>query len=227
MTNKLIYILACTLMVIFEGCGCSTTKNISLPRNFPEFFLPPPQPSATDEISKSYFTDCKTINDINLKLSSALDKCGYLRKSYFYVANGFALVTQLEKINEDGSLKPENERWTIDEYNSHFSLRSYLRRLLYANPGFYRCIVFIITDSYYKYSENLATQKQTREWLISGTNRLPVEISKIVINDNYSFNVLIYEFKKNETETESNILIPSSITGRNHLINSKIYDQLK
>jgi hypothetical protein len=218
MTNK---ILCSLFWVIIAGCAYSKSKDI------PEFRLPPPQPSATDDIAPSYFSNCKTLSDVNTKLTSALDKCGYVRKSFFYVPNGFALVTQLEKINEDGSVKPEGERWRLDNYRGEFSLKNYFRNLFNANPGFYRCIVFVITDSYYKYSENLATQGQAREWLISGVNKLPPEIGQIKTSPNYSYNVLIYQFKKNENDSATNIIIPSPITGRTHLIKSKIYEQLK
>ncbi len=193
---------------------------------FPKFPLPPPQPSATDEIPKTYFSGSQTLSDVNKKLTSALEKCGYTRKSYFYVPNGFALVTQLEKINTDGTPKPDSERWRGDNHRE-FSLKNYLKDLLYAQPGFYRCIVFVVTDKYYKYSDTLATRQQTQDWLISGTNRLPSEIGALTLNDGHSFDVLIYEFKKNENDQESNIIIPSAMNGKIHLTRSKVYDHLK
>lgn len=197
------------------------------PKDFPEFPLPPPQPSATDKIPESYFKNCITLNDINTKLDHTLDRCGYVRKSYFYVPNGFALVTQIEQIDKDGTSKPENERWHDNYGMGEFSLENYLTKLFFAKPGFYRCIVFIISDNYYIYSEDLTTRKQAEEWLISGTNKLPEEIGKISVNNKYLFDVLIYEFKKDETESEAKILIPSAITGRAHLRKSRILEELK
>src|SRR5688572_6309042 len=74
--------------------GCSPTKPlINNPYDDPEFPLPPPQPSASDNISNSKFNNCTTISQINDTLIKAMEECGYTRRSYFYVPNGFALVT--------------------------------------------------------------------------------------------------------------------------------------
>jgi hypothetical protein len=187
----------------------------------PEFPTHPPKPSTTDILSKSYFSGSKTVGDVNVKLSNALEECHYFRRSYFHVPNGFALATQLEQINEDGTCLPDNQRWTDDKPKEKFSLANYLSALLNASPGYYRCIVFIVSDNYYRLSQTPATKSQTDEWIDSGLNRLPPEISKLPLNDNYSFDALIYEFKKNKNDKQAN-LIKSPVPGRTHLINSKI-----
>jgi hypothetical protein len=61
--------------------------------HFSIFSLPPPSPSASDELSKSYFNSCKTLYDVDSVLSNAMEKCGYIRRSYYFVLNGFAMVT--------------------------------------------------------------------------------------------------------------------------------------
>lgn len=207
------------------GLNYEKTANSKL--EIPVFPLPPPFPSATDEIPISFFSLCQTLGQVNDQLCYSLNKCGYLRRSYFYVPNGFALVTQLESINADGSSK-YNERWTTQsKKNDSFSIYNYFSDLLYAKPGFYRCIVFIITDKPYYYSDKETTNDQTIKWLNSGLNRLPEEIKKNHLNQNYTFNVLIYEFKKNETDLNLTLSTPSSHIGRKHLKKSNIYAYLK
>ncbi|WP_143305642.1 hypothetical protein [Chitinophaga vietnamensis] len=235
--SSYILIPVCAFMICTFFTRCASRKSESgfggaVPDSaaaiyIPAFPFPPPQPSATDEISRSYFATCKALSDVNARLSAALDKCGYVRKSYFSAPNGFVLVTQLEKINKDRTVKSENERWIQEEDQESFSLKNYLTRLLFANPGYYRCIVFVVSDRYYHYSENKATERQANEWLASGINRLPAEIGKIPFNENHSLDVLIYEFKKNESDTSVSMIVPSPVTGRNQLIKNKIYDGLK
>ena len=228
MLNKFLLVVSCLFLF-----SCNSTQRSGgahnpdvraiAPNDIPAFPLPPPQPSATDEIPPTYFERSKSLDDVNNILTKALDKCGYLRKSYFYVPDGFALVTQLEKINLDGSPKGDDERWVAETQVGSFSLKDYFKRLLKANPGFYRCIVFVVTDKYFHYSDTLATKNQANQWLIDGVNRLPAEIGQLGLNSNYAFNVLIYEFKKNENDTATNIVLPSPVMGKMQLTKSGFY----
>jgi hypothetical protein len=196
----------------------------------PEFNLPPPQPSATDVLPGTYFTDCKYLKQINTKLLAALAGCGYSRRSYYHAPNGFALVTQLERINENGMPKQEKERWETDmSLASVFSLKSYFKSLFFSNQGYYRCIVFLITNANYTSSQTTATKKLANEWLKDGSNKLNTEIGDLPVTDDYSFDVLIYEFKKNENDNgmDCSIVLPSPITGRTHLKNTEFFKYLK
>lgn len=197
------------------------------PQEIPEFPFPPPAPSATDELPRSFFSSCTTLDDINVQLSNSLYQCGYISKRYFHVPNGFALVTQLERINADGSPRLQ-ERWNIQAAKDKvFSIRDYFESLFYANPGSYRCIVFVITDRYYAYSTEDITRDQTLKWLQIGVNRLPGEIGKIKLSPEYSVDVLIYEFKKNEKDSAAVLSAPSLLQGREHLIKSNIISYLR
>jgi hypothetical protein len=190
--KRLYFLLLSLAILIISGCAYRKVSSAP-PDSFPKFALPPPTPSATDKLSKSYFKNCKTLHDVDSVLSYAMTNCGYVRRSYYYVPNGFAMVTQLEQINEDGTSKPDDVRWdttnNIIYHHSSFSLLDYIYRLFHANPGFYRCMAFVITDTIYSYSPKVATKSLTSEWLSTGTNSLPYAYSKQqTINDSYDFN---------------------------------------
>lgn len=195
----------------------------SIPKNYPRFPLPPPKASTTDNIPSSFFQNCLTIGDVDKKLSQALDKCGYLRKSYFYVPNGFALVTQFEAINKDGSPKQGTERWVASgAFKNNFSISEYFKRLLYAKKGYYRTIVFIFSEDYITQSSKEATSSEAKNWLETGANKLPKALVKMPFNQDYTLDALIYEFKKSENDSSAVLVTPSEISGRTHLIKTKI-----
>jgi len=216
------------IVSILHGCVCSRSSSPSLHGStFPEFPSRPPQPSATDRIANSYFGGCKTLRDIDNKLLSALSRCGYYRQSYFHVIDGFAMVTQFEQISENGKPNPEETRWVKYSSSNTNSLADYLKNLFFARVGYFRCIVFMITDKPYSFSDQIISNKQPDEWLNGGNNILPSEVGQIAINDSYYCDVLIYEFKQTEAGAKSQLLLPSPVTGREHLDNTHLFDQLK
>ena len=72
----------------------------------PEFPWPPPPPSATAEIRCEQLrlkTRLTSFGDVDRRLSEALDANGYCERRYYAVPDGFALVTRIEQINDDGT----------------------------------------------------------------------------------------------------------------------------
>lgn len=221
-------------LILFLLCleGCKSKKMVVDPEPepapghyFPDFRMPPLNPSAKKEIEPKVFSDCINLRDVSFKLSKALESCGYERVAYHKVQNGFAMVTQLEIINSDGTSRPDNERWSQNGYivgNDN----NYIYNFFFPNPVYYRFFVFIISNINYSLSEGSIDRKYARDLLISGVNKLPYEIGKIKLKNDHYFDVLIYEFKKNENDSILKQSIPSSISGMNHLINSNIAKSL-
>ena len=50
--------------------------------------------------------DTMLLGQVDRKLRKALDDCGYVETSYFWVPGGFAAATRLEQINPDGTILP-------------------------------------------------------------------------------------------------------------------------
>jgi hypothetical protein len=191
----------------------------SIIQNFPQFQLPPPQWSADANLS-DYFDRCKTLYDAEKILRTAMNATGYYSRRYFRVVNGFAMVTQLEQINADGSCKPEEDRWKSKPVrSSQFSIIDYMYALFVPQPGHFRIVAFVVTPEPFS---NNSTQKISREeatgWLNEGRNCLPDYIgNQAFIPEKTVVTALFYEFICKESDQKLNLVAPGSLGAMRHL----------
>jgi hypothetical protein len=168
------------------------------------------------------------LNDIDFKLTTALDSAGYLQRSYYAVPDGFALVTRLEQINSDGTPKNGDQRWlTENEPLQSFSLTEYLTRLFTAKPGFYRVIAFIITLHEFAQSDATVSVQQAEYWLASGMNKLPLPIGNMVYTRQYACTALIFEFQQAAAGQKAKLDVPSRLAAQVHLARANIWPALE
>lgn len=197
----------------------------------PSFPWPPPRPSAEalvpDQFLRNAVSERVYLRDIDMRISSALEKAGYFQKSYFLVLNGFALVTHLEQINEDGTPKLGSQRW-IAEVGPlrEFSLAAYLRALFTSNAGYFRVIVFIVTNQPFNQTGVPIGRDQALAWIDKGSSILPSEIGASVYTAEHYCKALIYEFEKSPYEQEAE-QISLGLQGREHLQRSQIWNGLE
>ncbi|XZF16607.1 hypothetical protein ACTHGU_10765 [Chitinophagaceae bacterium MMS25-I14] len=207
--------------------AATAAPEVPHPANMPEFPWPPPKPSSTDQLPGTLFANCHTLGSVSDKLKRALDRCGYSRKSYFYIPGGFAMVTELEQFNTDGTSVREPDRWNIlAKKNRVFTLSDYLSSLFKAKPGYYRCIVFLVTDQPFNTTSTPPSEGLAEKWLDTGLNKLPAAVSTYSTNPDYDYNVLVYEFKKPQNADASQLSNPGLLTAHTHLIKSKLLDAL-
>lgn len=176
-----------------------------------------------------YFANCATIGSVDKKLRQALIDCGYSQHSYYAVPGGFALVTQFESFNDDGTSKKGPARWSESlKDNSDFSLKNFLKNLVNAKKGFYRIFVFIFSDEIITSSSKKVGVNEARGWLESGANKIPKSLSDYVYNkEDYNMEAFVYEFKKNENDTLAYQVNPSRLSAQDHLNKSNILNKLK
>jgi len=198
----------------------------------PQFPWPPPRASAMALVPRSFLTAPSgppgLLADVSARVLSALDQCGYSEHSFYAVPDGFALVTQLEQINRDGTPKQAPARWAADVPPLRsFSLSDYLKALFTANPGHYRILVFVVTSHPFSQAEASVGREEAERWLASGLNQLPDAIGKLPFSEAVACTALVYEFEQPEAGKEPVILIPSDLTGTDHLAKSRLWDALK
>lgn len=227
----IIFILGVVVLIV----SCVSKRNYRVlttvkKQDVPEFELPPPQPSATYNFPSEFLSKYEVFGDLEAVLNNSLNQAAYARWSYYYVQNGFAVATQLEKIEEDGSPCVEAERWEVNSDNlseiQEFSIRDYITSLFKAEPGYYRCIVFVVTSDYFTYSTTPPSKDEALEWIDEGSNRLPKWLASQNLTSDHRLTALIYEFKKLENSESAKILIPSKQSGKNHLEKSKLYSYI-
>jgi hypothetical protein len=204
-------------------------KNIQDAVNaFPKFPLPPPQWTADANLD-AYCNNCKTLYDAERIIRKAMDATGYYSRRYYYVPEGFAIVSRLEQFNEDGSCKGESSRWNTKAVSTEkFSLSNYMYSLFVPQPGHFRVIVFVVTPQTFNAD---TSQKITREsataWLNEGRNRLPEAIGNLPFQANKTaMSALVYEFIANESDKKLKFMEESPVEGMTHLRMSKLLDHL-
>jgi hypothetical protein len=179
----------------------------------PEFPWPPPAASASYVLPRVLFEKDATVGQVAGAIVSALERKGYVERSFFRTgAGGVALVTRLERINDDGSSFADGERWPAETLRSS-TLASFLRGLFFVDPGRYRIIVFILQDLPFAQSPDRVTGDDARAWLRAGANVLPREVADSPFGDGQC-TALVYEFASDGTAVR---VVESRLTGKEHL----------
>jgi hypothetical protein len=181
----------------------------------PDFPWPPPAASASYVLPQRLFGSRTTVGEATDAIIAALERNGYVERSFYGTpAPGVALITRLERINDDGS-PAAAERWAAGGYqNDALNLAQFLRGLFYADPGRYRVIVFIIQDQPFTQAPEKAFSGEQAEALLpSGANVLPPEVAERPVAESHC-TALIYEFANDGTAMRK---VQSRLTGMQHL----------
>ena len=167
------------------------------------------------------------LSDVAKKLENALRSAKYRRWSYYSVPDGFAMVTQMEQIKPDGTPSSEPARWStkmprIDKMN----LLEFIKALANAQPGYYRVIVFIVTDHPWRRIGDKPTGVVAEQWLAEGFNKLPEYIGRLAYGCEHRTTALVYEFKKRNSNADAIFIDTSETRAMDHLKKAGIYDPL-
>lgn len=198
-----------------------------------DFSWPPPEPSTKVTIPRALFLtgvagENQTLGRVGDRLEAALIEAGYVEYGYQSIGcSGFAMVTRLERIDETGRPLPGAERFAPPEARPNWSLGSYLQRLFYAPPGYYRQIVFAATEQPYD-EEDLApapTRDELDEMMADAdVEALPDALVERPFTRSHRLHALIFEFEKGEAERD--VRQVSRLGGAAHIQAAGIYDGL-
>ena len=192
----------------------------------PEFPWPPPPPSDRMLLPRAGFARGLGANpslmDAAGHLTDALGQAGYSQYSFYSAPGGFALVARLERIRPDGTPEPEGQRFAPPSATEPFSLGIYLKQLFIAPEGYYRLIVFVVTDNVVVTKGAAPTAAIAEAWLRKGADRLPAAYATLPFTKEHEVDALIYEFRK-EGKGQATTLTPSPIDARAHLEKAGLY----
>jgi hypothetical protein len=192
------------LMAMMSGSDPTQGQEIMLMSGdvtLPRFPWPPPKPTSWGELPPDWLPaqEPPTLGQVGELLKSALVAERYPRYAYLAVPNGFALVAQLEQIQQDGTPATPN-RWDPKLPSmATMSYLDFLKALLVAPTGHYRVIAFIVTDVPWPQSAPGPTDEQAQQWLSTGLNTLPAAVRDMRYTANYQTTALVYEFAKDES----------------------------
>lgn len=197
--------------------------------SMPEFQWPPPRASEEYVLPRNVFGDgsrALVFSDVDRILVAALKAGGYTARSYYSVPHGFALATRIEQINDDGTPKMPPARFALEpEQVSVFRPMDYLKALLNGVPGYYRVIVFILTDTPFQASGAPTTEAQATAWVSSGVNVLPRTIGDLPFTRDVNCTALVYEFmrKPGADSDATEFAMPGHLDAMTHLVKSGIW----
>jgi hypothetical protein len=126
----------------------------------------------------------------------------------------------------DGTPLPEQFRFLQPGSQEPFSLPLYVKQLFFAPEGFYRQIVFAISDQPFAATGAKIDARGAQQLLRGGTNRLPREFEEMPFTAQHRASALIYEFRKGPRDGEVAILTPGRLAARTHLERAGLYEAL-
>lgn len=178
-----------------QACGTAYTHGL------PNFDWPPGPPTTETRISSRLLRaeeGATTLGTVADRLVKALDREEYIY-SFSYVPNGFALVTQIEQILDDGSFGPQ--RWSRDLPRARdLKFISFVQALFRAPVGRYRVIAIVVTDAPRDRASPTITAGRMDSMLRCGKNQLPAAIRKLPFTEMVRADALVYEFTKAERD---------------------------
>jgi hypothetical protein len=202
----------------------SVDTSVWLPALLP---WPPPDPSSRVVLLRGLLEHAPggitTLGDVDVAITSALGVAGYFGSSYWGVPGGFAVVTPLEQTDDRGKPLDGAARW-IDAPVSMkaFSLAEYFRALLTAPPGYFRVLMFVVSDAPFAPSGAVAKLETVERWSRGGLNVLPQSLQRQVLTDQHNVTVQVYEFVKAHDDDEPETTVPGHLAAVDHLRAAKL-----
>ncbi len=193
----------------------------------------PPQPSSSYEIERRMLipeAGRASFGDVSKRITKALKEPPFQYPEIRYYAlpyGGFAIVTRIEQFNADGTPK-EAGRWTIAYIPpKKLTISTILQCLFRAKKGYFRIIVFLITDKINPFcGDEPVGMNIAIGWLGGGGVRLPQIIADQEFGPSHYCLALIYEFEKPGDNEPGVYIMPSSRGAAEHLNKSKILEKL-
>lgn len=170
-----------------------------------------------------------TLAGVAAKMEKALDRSGYSSPGYYPVTGGFAMLTQLERINPDATPFPPDQRWKIKVDPARlasFNLAAYLKALLGKDAGVFRVIAFVFSTDPIIGGKSEPGMEKAKVWVEEGAKTLPGQIAAQPYPQGMVCTALIYEFKIPAHGESATQLKPSEHNGQQHLRAARILQAL-
>ena len=210
--------------------GGSSTTTACASRGLAEFPWPnPPAPSDSTLIPPYLLfpggSEGKTLLDVARRLEASIAAAGYLETRYLGAGcDGFSVMLDLEHIEADGARKPGTAGFAPTTAEPGFTLAGYIKRLFYAPPGYYRQIVFVVSDRGIADTTPAPTPGELRAIAKDGSAALPPAYGKVPFTWNYKVVALVYEFQKGPKDGDARQIPPTGrLRAQQHLKKASLY----
>ena len=221
-----------------DGCPENSTyaKILDLSiQDYPILPWPVPRWSTNTRIPRSLLYNAETLQEVQLLLTQSLIRAGYPQYSYYLLPDnlGFAIVAKQERIYQDGSPWPGDERWNVDiNYTSLQEGKTFLdqiwnygKSIFLPAGGRFRFVIILVSRQPQTEAGPVASQSYMASMVESGSRRLPETFMERPFTEQYDCIALIYEYFQGEYDDSPKLVRPSRVLGREHLIKAKILSE--
>lgn len=196
-------------------------------RPLPEFPWPPPMASHHHLVPRELVgEDSESLGEIHARLRAAIHDAGFRETPLFEVPGGFAIVTLVERIQDNGVSYPVPDRWNAGKLPPG-SIREYLTHLFFGPPGRFRMIVLAVTTDPVMGvgGDDPITEEDARRLTEGAGLVLPPEIAEQPFEGRHVL-ALVYHFQRQVGAT-SILHRPDEIGPEEHLRGAGIMDRLE
>ena len=193
----------------------------------PSYPWPPEDPSSLarlDAIHDFSNGGRASLYDVAETLRDALLRAGYPELGYYQAPGGFAIVTRLEGIDTEGRPLGPDRRYRLPDDAVDFSFTDYIRGLFFAPDGYYRLIVFVVTDQAYTTRDQPLDENVALARLRRGAVALPPAYHDKPFTAQHRVDALIYEFHTAAHQVET--LRPGRLLPTTHIERTGLLSRL-
>jgi hypothetical protein len=191
----------------------------------PQLDWPPPKWTVQHEIPRNVLVvpGAHVLGDYFAGVRRMLARANGLDGSVFALGdNGFAVVSRLESIHDDGAPLSGNERYCLDRtewFRYGFSLRRYLDSLLGLSPGRFRMFVILVTPRTVAPAPAAMSWPSALSHYARGAASLPASLAQVPAPADTHVVVLVYEFQRESlAQKEARFVESSAISAVDHLV---------
>lgn len=204
-----------------ESDGAATTGSAPPESALPDFPWPPPRWSARKDLTDIARHHATTLGEIADNLVTALNNAGYPEYSLYAAPGGFALVARLERTEEDGTPNADF-RFLSPREEEPFDLTEYVSALFFTPEGYYRQIVFVVTDQPFVAADEAPNVAAAESMLGDGATALDAPLRERPVADATRVIAIVYEFRKGAGPEDVAIITPGRLDGDLHMVRSGI-----
>jgi len=187
-----------------NALGDSGIRTRTAHAELPAYPWPPERPTSRFNLIRAdtLFAALSFV-EVEQHLRHALAQADYYEMTVYQAPGGFVLATRLEAIDTQGKPLEGTHRYRLPKPEAEFTLSEYLKSLFFAPAGFYRFIIFVITDSPYQTSHEALGEDSASARLHGGASRLPSAYKNLHYSADHRTDALIYEFRVRREGTEN------------------------
>lgn len=165
------------------------------------YYFPIPAPFPTDKVAIKHFKpELKTLQQVDEHIRACFEQAGYKgRLHYFYIEEpGFAVTTEIERINSDASPASGTNRWDLkSSSNDELSLYNIFRLMFFSTEANYRLIACIVSAKEIETTNQPISMMDMSNLLKKSYSALPADLENQVLIDK-TLTILLYYFTQSD-----------------------------